>query len=226
MSSAVYELNRQSRTVTAPAACLKPAQCQDGEHQPIAPIVRQHTGECQKLSSEQLAKLCQAGCSDSFEHLVRLNAGRIYNFVYQMVGNRADAEDLTQETFVKVYQNLSRYDSACSFAPWLFAIARRTVVNHYRQRVNHEPLPEEIGTDERHPALAMEQRDMQISLWNLARKLKKSQYEALWLRYGEGFSVAEVARVMHTNSIYVKVLLHRARSRLAKALTRAGFAVP
>jgi RNA polymerase sigma-70 factor, ECF subfamily len=180
---------------------------------------------CQEMSSEQLAQQCQAGCSDSFEPLVGLHADRIFNFVCQMVGNRADAEDLTQETFVKAYHSLSRYNPAYSFTTWLFTIARRTVADFFRKRITHEPLPEEIGTDDRHPGMALEQNDLRTSLWDLAKNLKKNQYEALWLRYGEGFSVSEIAQIMRTNSIYVKVLLHRARLSLAKSLTRAGITI-
>jgi RNA polymerase sigma-70 factor, ECF subfamily len=183
-------------------------------------------GQGQELSSEQLVQKCREGCSDSFEHLVGLHADRIYNFICQMVGNRTDAEDLTQDTFVKVYQNLARYNPDYAFTTWLFAIARNTIANYYRRRIHHEPLPEEIGVDDRHPAEAMEQQDLRNSLWDLARKLKTNQYEALWLRYGEDFSIAEVARIMRTNSIYVKVLLHRARSQLAKAMNRAGYSYP
>jgi RNA polymerase sigma factor (sigma-70 family) len=66
----------------------------------------------------------------------------------------------------------------------------------------------------------MERKDENASLWKLARTLKPKQYEALWLRYGEGFSVTEVAQVMKTNQIHVKVLLHRARTALAGVLRR------
>jgi RNA polymerase sigma-70 factor, ECF subfamily len=179
--------------------------------------------QCQEPSSEQLAQQCQSGCSESFELLIGLHADRIYTFMCHMVGNPTDAEDLTQETFVKVYQSLERYDPNCAFTPWLFTIARRTAATFHRQRVHHEPLPDEIGADDEHPDQALEQTDLRNSLWQYARKLKHNQYEALWLRYGEGFSVIEVARIMRTNSLYVRVLLHRARSRLAKTLSQAGF---
>ena len=70
------------------------------------------------------------------------------------------------------------------------------------------------------PSVLLERKDEESSIWKLARTLKPNQYTALWLRYGEGFSTAETARIMKTNQIHVKVLLHRARGHLAKSLKR------
>src|SRR5262249_47747604 len=74
------------------------------------------------------------------------------------------------------------------------------------------------------PATTLEQSDEQRALWKLVRTLKPKQAEAVWLRYAEGFSVAETARIMSTNRIHVKVLLHRARSNLFKVLNARGMA--
>jgi DNA-directed RNA polymerase specialized sigma24 family protein len=63
-----------------------------------------------------------------------------------------------------------------------------------------------------------EESEERASLWSLARRLKPAQYEALWLRYGEGFSVEEAARVMRTNPLRVRVLLHRGRAALGRLL--------
>ena len=63
-----------------------------------------------------------------------------------------------------------------------------------------------------------QESEERASLWALARRLKPAQYEALWLRYVEGFSIAEAARVMRTNPIRVRVLLHRGRAALGELL--------
>ena len=169
-------------------------------------------------SSEQLAERCKAGCRDSFELLVEQYEKRIFNFLRQFMGNAHDAEDVTQETFMKAYQSIHRYEPSYAFTTWLFTIAKRTAISHFRSRKPTEELLEMAETDAETPSVVLERKDEQRSIWDLARRLKPKQYEALWLRYGEGFSIAEIARIMNTNQIHVKVLLHRARGHLSKTL--------
>lgn len=171
-----------------------------------------------ELSPEQLAARCQAGCRESFELLVEKFEQRIFNFLCQMTGNRHDAEDLTQDTFVKVYRNIHRYRPMFAFSTWLFTIAKRTAFSHFRSAKPSEELSVEQDPDFDDPSVLLQQKDDQLSVWNVAKKLKPNQYEALWLRYGEGLSVAETAQIMNTNQIHIKVLLHRGRQQLAKHL--------
>lgn len=177
-----------------------------------------------ELSPEQLAERSQAGCSEAFARLVEQYQIRIFNFVLQFVRNRHDAEDVTQETFLKAYRGLHRYNSDYAFGAWLFTIAKRTAFSFLRvtQRVGTRSTVSEptasSESDWNHPAVQLEQKDTADSIWRIAKALKPKQYEALWLRYGEGFSVAEIAGIMGLTQIHVKVLLHRGRSQLAKKM--------
>lgn len=175
------------------------------------------------LSPEELAARSKAGCLDSFEELVKRHERHIFNFLRQFTGNHHDAEDLTQETFVKAYRNLHRYKPSLPFAPWLFTIARRTGASHFRSAPVCKEPPLEEESLQQTPATTLECKDDRNSVWKLVRTLKPKQAEALWLRYAEGFSVAETAQIMRTNQIHVKVLLHRARSNLSKILTLHGW---
>lgn len=175
-----------------------------------------------ELASERLAERSKAGCFDSFEQLVARYESQVFNFLWQFTGNHHDAEDLTQETFVKAYRNLHRYNSSFSFPTWLFTIARRTAASHFRSAYRFEELSADEESKEESPATAVERKDERNSVWRLVRALKPKQAEALWLRYAEGFSVAETARIMRTNQIHIKVLLHRARCNLSKILTQRG----
>lgn len=172
--------------------------------------------------AEQLAARCQGGCQESFGRLVELYHERIFNFLLRLTGQRQDAEDLTQETFVKAYRGIQRYRLTYAFSAWLFTIARRTAASHWRAAKRFEPLPgeEELAAAVPDPAAESAQLDDRTSLWHQARQLPPKQFEALWLRYGEGFSIAEIARIMRTNQIHVKVLLHRGRGQLAKRLDK------
>ena len=164
----------------------------------------------------------QSGSLEAFESLVERHHARIYNFIWQFVRNQHDAEDITQETFVKAYRAISRFDARYSFTAWLFTIARRSAINHYRRTVVTEELDSELSAGTGDPADDAAARDHASSIWQIAeRLLKPKQYEALWLTYGEGFSNAETARIMGSNTIYIKVLLHRGRELLKQKFNRS-----
>jgi RNA polymerase sigma-70 factor (ECF subfamily) len=125
-------------------------------------------------------------------------------------------------TFLKAYQNIHRFHQNGAFNAWLFTIAKRTALNHIRDsRPTQELMPDLEGNLE-DPSVHAEREDAKSSLWDAAQSLKPAQYEALWLRYGEGFSISETARVMGASCLRVRVLLHRGRAALAKKLTRTG----
>lgn len=173
----------------------------------------------QKPSDEELARSAQAGVMASFEELVWRYEGRVLRFLQQSCRNEADAADLTQETFVAAYVNLARFDPERSFATWLFTIARRKLIDHLRAKrpADASPLPERADEDD--PAVQLERRDEQEALWNVARSvLTPIQFEALWLRYVEDMSVAQIARVLGRLQPHVKVILFRARAALAGEL--------
>jgi RNA polymerase sigma-70 factor (ECF subfamily) len=176
--------------------------------------------EAAQDSAEQLAARCRDGSIEPYEKLVEQFETRIFRFLTQYVGNSHDAEDLTQETFVRAWRNIHRFDPKRDFATWLFVIARRAAANHFRARKIHELLPEEIPAAGAQPSDSAEAQDQSTALWRAARKLKPRYYEALWFRYVEDFSVIETARVMGLTVLHVKVILHRARNELARHLKR------
>lgn len=166
----------------------------------------------------ELVGQARRGDREAFGDLVRQFERRIFNYVCQFTINAHDAEDVTQDTFVKAWRSIARFESTGSFSSWLYTIAKRTALNHLRSR-KHESgaeVPDQIDTAT--PAHACEAGEERDSIWSLARKLKPTQYEALWLRYGEDFSIEETARIMRTNQIRVRVLLHRGRAQLARLL--------
>lgn len=171
------------------------------------------------LGVEELADRSREGCRASFEALVGHFEKRIFQFLYQMTRNQHDAEDLTQVTFLKAFQNIHRYQSNRAFGAWLFTIAKRTALNHFRDSHPAEELGPEIPAATENPSRLLEIEDARSGLWKIARTLKPEQYEALWLRYAEGFSISEISRIMRCNSLRVRVLLHRSRAALARKLT-------
>lgn len=173
-------------------------------------------------TSEQLVARAQAGCLVSYEKLVVMHQDRLFTFLAQMVGNDHDAEDIAQETFVKVYNHLGSFDGRARFTTWLYAIAKNTALNHLRRRKLHQPI-EDLAEVLPAREAAFDENERQ-SIWAAAKTLKPHYFETLWLFYAEGFSLKEVAEIMGANAITVRVNLHRARAALGKKLERMNSA--
>jgi RNA polymerase sigma-70 factor (ECF subfamily) len=174
-------------------------------------------------SAEELARRAQAGCALSFERLVSMFRGRILNYLLQLVGNEHDAEDLVQETFLKAFKSIQRYDSRYRFSTWIFTIAKNSAMSFHRGHRVESPIDEIAET------LAVPQAETVVDgewVWRAARTLKPRHFEALWLRYAEGFSIEEAARIMKVNQISLKVVLHRARNALGKKLQSHNWRLP
>ena len=168
-------------------------------------------------SAEQLAAQAAAGCSASFERLVETLGPRLLRFLHRRLGDRHAAEDVLQETFLKVHRNFHRYDPSRKFATWLFTIAARLAASHCRRRrrvvsIEDVDLPNDAGPG---PAEIAAAREAHAGIWAVAASaLSAEQFTVLWLRTVEEMTVRETAKVMGKTAVGVKVLLHRARRRL------------
>lgn len=168
-----------------------------------------------------------AGSLVAFDRLARAYQGPLLRFLSRRMENASDAEDVLQETFVCAFRKIAQYDPRWNVSGWLFAIAVRQVATHRRrvplaepsarvERPSHAPGPEVCATA----------RDEHERLWSVARAhLKGEQFEALWLYYVEALSVADVALALDRTPLTTKVLLHRARQRLAAHLNGADWSV-
>ena len=141
--------------------------------------------------------------------------GRLFNFLLRRTDTYADAEDLTQDTFVRAWQRIERYDPRWQFSTWLFTIARRTAATLHRRnrsRAGVRPPARESHDPARHVA----DRDQYRHVWDIAsRLLSETQRTALWLRYAEDLPIKAIARVLGKTQVAVRVMLFRARQTLA-----------
>ena len=170
------------------------------------------------MSDADLARASQTGSLTAFEQLVYRYETRVYGFVVQCCGG-GHAREITQETFVRAFQAINQFDPRQPFAPWLFTIARRKSLDHYRSLPpwDEREMPE--LPDENDPAELLARQEDKANLWTLARSLlPQTQFQALWFKYAEGMSTSEIARVLHKTQTHVKVLLFRARQSLGREL--------
>ncbi len=130
---------------------------------------------------------------------------------------------MVQDTFIKAYQNLGRYDDSWKFSTWLFTIARRLAVSRRRKRE-----PQSSALSLRLQTCADEEIDRQEQregLWAKVAELPDYQRQVVWLKYAEDMSVKEIATAMGKSQVCVRVLLYRARVSLAKCLNRQSEAM-
>lgn len=176
----------------------------------------------------QLAECARAGSLPAYAELVRRFEGRLYNFLLRRTHSASEAEEITQEAFVRAWENLGRYDARWQFSTWLFTIARRAAVTAARRRRTGRDggaaaaAASKVGSGADHVERLADREEAHL-LWDLAdRQLSERQRSALWLRYAEGMEIREIALVQGTTTLVVRVTLSRARRALARAAGAQG----
>jgi len=178
----------------------------------------------------ELLNRCLAGESAAWEDLLRAYTRKLYNLCYRFTGRIDDAEDLTQEVFVKVYQTLRSYDATQgTFSTWLHRVARNHLVDHYRRtkkdRVTSS-LEDELGTLEEKPSAGMEplaqveSQERKEFLQQGLNRLSPDLREAVVLRDFHDLDYQEIAQVLGVPQGTVKSRINRGRLELARVLKR------
>lgn len=165
------------------------------------------------------------GDQESFAELVNTFQNAVYNLCYRMLGERTEAEDATQEAFLRAYLNMDRYDPARSFKTWVLSIASNHCIDRLRKRrlmwlSLDEPLPPNIvlSSDEPEPEEATIQDERSHAIQMLLNELSTEYRAAVILRYWYDYSYAEIADILDTTESAIKSRLFRARQSLAERL--------
>lgn len=170
----------------------------------------------------ELVRRCLSGDEAAMTELIGLFRGQVFGLCYRMLGHRQDAEDMTQESFVRAFRSLNRWDSRRDFRPWLLAIAGnrcRTLLANRRRtprptsEVDH--LPDARSDRQQQSNLAEE---MKVAL----SYLREEYRQALVLFYEQQMECSEIAEVLDCPVGTVKTWLRRARRELAEQLRRRG----
>lgn len=148
-------------------------------------------------------------------------AKAIYRYLYRYLGNAAQAEDLTSEVFVRLLQSLNTARAPRDrLQGWLYRVAHNLAMDWFRRqgRMTEVPLDMELAVDADSPPRALEERQSQEQVRAAVRQLTIDQQRVIVLRFGEGFKLAEVARLMEKSEGAIKTLQYRAIKRLGKLL--------
>ncbi|MFO8007092.1 MAG: RNA polymerase sigma factor [Candidatus Brocadiia bacterium] len=152
---------------------------------------------------------------DAFDALYRRYVDQVYRYCYSRLSSRADAEDLTAQTFLAVLQELPDYDGRGSFVAWVFGIARHKCADHYRRQYANPGAPLGAAYGQADPAAVdPERRALVTGVLDCVRRaldaLTPDRREALRLRFWGGLKHREVAAVMGRSEGAAKMLVWRA----------------
>ena len=184
-----------------------------------------------QISDAELAKGCLAGDHAAWETIVRRHHQRIYNLAYRFTGRFDEAEDLTQEIFLKVYRSLSSYrPESGALITWIVRVARNHMIDHYRkfkvERSRTGPLEVEYEKAEENPpryagpAEALEKRELSERVHRALLRVSEDLREAVILRDLEEFSYEEIAEMLKVPVGTVKSRINRGRAELARIMRK------
>lgn len=184
-----------------------------------------------ETTDAELLSRCRDGDHTAWETVVHRHHRRVYNFAYRFGGRFDEAEDLTQEIFLKVYRTLHTYKVELgAFETWLMRVGRNCIIDHYRkaktERSRTDPLEGEheqvAETRDRtaNPAQALDHRELSERVHGALVRLPDDLREVLVLRDLEGFAYDEIVDIIKVPMGTVKSRINRGRVEMAKMLKR------
>jgi RNA polymerase sigma-70 factor, ECF subfamily len=190
--------------------------------------------DLQNLPDADVVALAQEGREVAFRELIRRYERPVFSLVFRMCRDRTMSEDLAQETFIKVLNNIDKYDPAFKFSSWLFKIANNVAIDHLRRRqldtVSMEGSPHatttdlaeatsfELATQGETPLQELEARELGSEIERAIAQLRPEYRACILLRHVEDKSYEEIAATLDLPLGTVKTYIHRARHELRKLL--------
>ncbi len=181
-----------------------------------------------RVSPEELDAMekCRRGSRKAFEVLVNKYMKDAYFIALGFVGSREDAQDLSQEAFVRAYRNISKIRPECGFFPWFYQILKNLCISHLRKKkyrnaasLDVEGCPEtEAPNDNFSPEEVADRNEMKDKLWQAIGKLEAKHREVIILRHFQNMSYDDMANVLFCNKGTVTSRLYYARKHLEELL--------
>jgi RNA polymerase sigma-70 factor (ECF subfamily) len=194
-----------------------------GRSSASATTARRPAADSDSARMMDLVERAQAGEAEAFGRLYDQYSDTVYRYIYYRVGGKATAEDLTSETFLRALRRIGTFTwQGRDFGAWLVTIARNLVADHFKSsRFRLEVTTGEMldaNEVERSPEDSVLESLSNAALLDAVRRLNPQQQECVTLRFLQGLSVAETARVMGKNEGAIKTLQYRAVRTLARLL--------
>lgn len=182
------------------------------------------------IEETELIELLKQKDRAAFKSIVETWQDMVYNTAIGILQNAEDAEDVTQETFVQVFESISSFKGESKFSTWLYRITVSKAMDHIRKKKRKKRfafIQSLYGKNDRpvidppdffHPGLNMENKENAAVLFKAMEQLPPNQKTAFVLNKIEGLSYIEIGDVMKTSDSAVDALLHRAKANLKKIL--------
>ncbi len=186
------------------------------------------------VPDHELVARARKGSQAAYRELLGRYQRPVFSLVYRMVRDREQAEDLAQETFVKVFNNIERYDPKYKFSSWIFKIATNLTIDVIRKK---EPVTVSldgsrnatsddeieatritVASDDENPEELLEARELGAEIEVAIGRLRPEYRTAILLRHVEGNAYEEIAEIMGVPLGTVKTYIHRARGELRESL--------
>jgi RNA polymerase sigma-70 factor (ECF subfamily) len=184
--------------------------------------------EAQPESVEALIQRCLTGDQLAWEAIVRQYRRKVFNVAYKFVGRHDEAEDLTQDIFLKIFKSLGTFDSRANFQTWLISVSRNLCIDHYRSvRKERETIDRNVDASELMPVAKtegqmamMEQRDRVELLREAMGALPQTLRTAVLMRDIQELSYHEIAQKLKLPEGTVKSRINRGRNELARQVRK------
>jgi len=182
----------------------------------------------QPLTPDSLIEQCLAGDQVAWETIVKQNWRKVFNVAYKFVGKHEEAEDLTQDIFLKIFKALATFDRRANFQTWIVSISRNLCIDHYRSvRKERQTIAREVDTNDLQPAssdrtpyAAAEHQDHRETLRQALHVLPPTLRTAVVLRDLQELSYQEIADRLELPEGTVKSRINRGRLELARQIKR------
>ena len=179
---------------------------------------------------EALIRRCLRGDQAAWDMIVRQYWRKVFNTAYKFVGRHEQAEDLTQDIFLKIFKSLDTFDSRANFQTWLISVSRNLCIDHYRrvrkerETIDHQVDANELSplSHEPSPMAGLERRDRVSLLRHAMAKLPETLRTAVLMRDIQEMTYQEIADALRLPEGTVKSRINRGRTELARHVKRLG----
>jgi RNA polymerase sigma-70 factor (ECF subfamily) len=191
-------------------------------------MTKKNEDKLDNITDEQLIAKFQQGDVQAYDVLVRRYKDQLLNFIYRFVGNRSDAEDIVQETLLRVYKNKHMYKEIAKFSTWVYTIAGNLAKTELRRRKRHKifsvsnfvneerdyDIPDKAHSPEKQVDSTIQEAIIQKAIEKLPVKFK----EVIILRDIQGFAYEEISQILSIPLGTVKSRVNRGRLKLQEDL--------
>lgn len=175
---------------------------------------------------KRLTERAKRGDREAFAELIEIYKDKIFQLAYRMVGNRQEAEDIAQETFLRVYANLHQYNESYKFSTWIYRIATNLCIDRGRKKRPDFSLDEQaegtegldwysrLASQDKTPEEKVVTQELQETVQEALNELAPKYRSIMILRYIEDLSLQEISEVLKLPVTTIKTRIHRGREAL------------